>query len=107
LIENHIRKEKETLMANPTKSALVAAVAFCSLLGAAEITGTAASAATIFGLNCKGAIRCSKISGGKCPSTGSGTGDGPFNLAALWNPTGSTGTETLNEDGVVIGPFAP
>jgi hypothetical protein len=53
----------------------------------------------------KGAIRCSKISGGKCPSTNLGTGDGPFNLAALWNPAGSTGTETIDEDGVVIGPI--
>ena len=92
-------------MGKLTNLALVAAVAFCCLLGAAEIPGTAASAQTVFGLNCKGSIRCSKISGRKCPSTGLGTGDGPFNLAALWKPSSNTGVETINEDGVVIGPI--
>ena len=87
------------------KLALVAALAFCCLLGATEIPGTAASAQSIFGLNCKGSIRCSKISGGKCPSSGLSTGDGPFNLAALWTPSSNTGVETVNEDGVVIGPI--
>jgi hypothetical protein len=87
-----------------TKLALVGAVGFCYLLGAAEIPGTAASAQSIFALNCKGSIRCSKIIGGKCPSTGLSTGDGAFNLAALWTPSTNTGVETLNEDGIVIGP---
>lgn len=87
------------------KLALVATVTFCCLLGAAEVPGTAASAQTVFGLNCKGSISCSKISGGKCPSTRLSTGDGPFNLAAQWTPSSGIGVETVNEDGVVIGPI--
>ena len=92
-------------MTTLTKLALLASVSFCCLLGAAEIPGTAASAQSIFGLNCKRSIRCSKISGGKCPSTNLSAGDGPFNLAALWTPSSNTGVETLDEDGVVIGPI--
>ena len=54
-----------------------------------------------FGLKCKGSRRCSSLPGGVCPSTGLSKGDGAYNLAAYWNPTGHNGFETVDQDGKV------
>ena len=88
-------------MVKLTTMAFMGAVIIGCLIGAAEVPGGVASA-QVFGLNCKGNKRCSSFPGGVCPSTLSNKGDGPFTIAAFWNPSGNKGVEVINQDGKLI-----